>query len=222
VPAKHYALAAGALQLRGKEVSCLVEWGSYGVGVASCALELSARMAGRGGKPGQRSGAGGCSWQNVPSEHDALTRNIQESDRPLHYNPSTPPILIYASVTWLPPEMRSVSFTLSCLAALSSFAAAELNLSQPLLSRQVLASTFKPPQVFKNANLVRTTNLDKSYARETVNVIVENVDSKPQTEYYLPFDSSLISRVGGFEVKDKKSPEKGNFKVEVAEFDTER
>ena len=139
-----------------------------------------------------------------------------------HSTPSTHPILIYAWVTRLLPKMRSVSFTLSCLAALSSFAAAELNLSQPLLSRQVLASTFRPPQVFKNTNLVRTTNLDKSYARETVNIIIENIDSKPQTEYYLPFDSSLIAKVGGFEVKDKKSPEKGNFKVEVAEFDTER
>lgn len=64
--------------------------------------------------------------------------------------------------------------------------------------------------------------MDKAYARETINVIIENVDSKPQAEYYLPFDSSLISKVGGFEVKDKKSPEKGNFKVEIAEFDTER
>jgi oligosaccharyltransferase complex subunit alpha (ribophorin I) len=118
--------------------------------------------------------------------------------------------------------MRSISFLSSCLAALSSFAAAELNLSQPLLSRQVLSSTFKPPQVFKNINLVRATNLDKAYARETINVIIENIDSKPQAEYYLPFDSSLISKVGGFEVKDKKTPDKSNFKVEIVEYDTER
>ncbi|KAF2711562.1 Ribophorin I [Pleomassaria siparia CBS 279.74] len=117
--------------------------------------------------------------------------------------------------------MRSVSFVSSCLAALSSFAVAELNLSQPLLSRQVLSSSFRPPPVFKNAHLVRMTNLDKAYARETINVIIENIDNKPQTKYYLPFDASLISKVGGFEVKDKKAPEKGPFKVEIVEYDTE-
>ncbi|KAF1963534.1 Ribophorin I [Byssothecium circinans] len=117
--------------------------------------------------------------------------------------------------------MRSIAVFSSCLAALSSFASADLNLSQPLLSRQVLPSTFKPPQVFKNANLVRTTNLDKSYVRETINVVIENVDSKPQSEYYLPFESSLISRVGGLDVKDKKDVEKGSFKVEVVGLDIE-
>jgi oligosaccharyltransferase complex subunit alpha (ribophorin I) len=117
--------------------------------------------------------------------------------------------------------MRSFSLA-SCIAALSSFACAELNLSQPLLSKQVLPSTFTPPQVFKNANLVRTTNLDKSYPREMINVIIENIDSKPQSEYYLPFDSSLLAKVGGFEVRDKKAAEKGPFKVEVVGFDAER
>ena len=117
--------------------------------------------------------------------------------------------------------MRSISFFTSCIAAFSGLAAAELNLSQPLLSKQVLASTFKPPQVFKNANLVRTTNLDKGYPRETINVVVENIDSKSQSEYYLPFESSLISRVGGLEVKDKKAASKDSFKVEVVGYDTE-
>ncbi|KAH7119022.1 Ribophorin I [Dendryphion nanum] len=116
--------------------------------------------------------------------------------------------------------MRSISLALSCLTALSSFAVAELNLSQPLISKQVLPSTFKPPQVFKNTNLVRTTNLDKAYPRETINVVIENIDSKPQSKYYLPFESSLISKVGGLEAKDKKAPEKGAFKVEVVGYDT--
>ena len=75
--------------------------------------------------------------------------------------------------------MRSTALFAGCLATLSSFASAELNLSQPLLSRQVLPSTFRPPQVFKNANLVRTTNLDKAYPREVINVVIENIDAKP-------------------------------------------
>jgi oligosaccharyltransferase complex subunit alpha (ribophorin I) len=117
--------------------------------------------------------------------------------------------------------MRSSLFT-SCIAALSGFACAELNLSEPLLSKQVLPGTFAPPQVFKNANLVRTTNLDKAYPRETINVIIENIDSSPQSEYYLPFEASLLSKVGGFEVRDKKSVEKGIFKVEVVGIDETR
>lgn len=117
--------------------------------------------------------------------------------------------------------MRSISLT-SCIAALATFAAAELNLSEPLLSKQVLPSTFAPPQVFKNANLVRTTNLDKAYPRETINVIIQNIDSKAQSEYYLPFDSTLLSKVGGLEVRDKKATEKGIFKVDVVGFDAER
>jgi hypothetical protein len=76
--------------------------------------------------------------------------------------------------------------------------------------------------VFKNANLVRTANLDKGYARETINVIIENVDSKPQSEYYVPFESSLMAKVGGFEVRDKKDASKGAFKVEVVGYDSER
>lgn len=118
--------------------------------------------------------------------------------------------------------MRSTSLFISCIAALSSFACAELNLSEPLRSKQVLPSTFKPPQVFKNANLVRMTNLDKAYPRETINVIVENIDSKPQSEYYLPFEASLLSKIGGLEVRDKKAADKGTFKVEVVGLDTER
>ena len=117
--------------------------------------------------------------------------------------------------------MKSLALA-SCIAALSSFACAELNLSEPLLSKQVLPGTFTPPQVFKNANLVRTTNLDKAYPRETINVIIENIDSKPQSEYYLPFDASLLSKVGGFEVRDRKAAEKGTFRVEVVGFDQTR
>ena len=86
-------------------------------------------------------------------------------------------------------------------------------------SRNILPSTFRPPQHFRNVNVVRNINLDKSYARETINVVMENVDKEPQSEYYLPFEQGTISRVGGVEVKDKKNPEKDGFVAEVAEFD---
>lgn len=94
-----------------------------------------------------------------------------------------------------------------CAAALLSFAKAEANLSNPDVSKQILGGTFEPPQVFQHTNLVRTVNLEKEYPRETVNVVVENIDNGPQQDYYLPFTQDLIGRVGGFEVKDKNKPD---------------
>ncbi|KAH8699409.1 oligosaccharyltransferase alpha subunit [Phaeosphaeriaceae sp. PMI808] len=114
-----------------------------------------------------------------------------------------------------------VNLLASCIAAVLSLAAAELNQSNGLLSKQVLASTFTPPQVFKNNNLVKNINLDKGFARETINVIIENIDSKPQSEYYLPFETDLISKIGGLEARDKKAVDKGTFTVEVVGFDSE-
>ena len=89
-------------------------------------------------------------------------------------------------------------------------------------SRQILPSTFKPPKVFKNTNLVRNTNLEKGYVKESINVVIENIDSKPQSEYYIPFDADTIGNVGGLEVRDKKDASKPAFKTEVVEWDVER
>ncbi|OJD37146.1 oligosaccharyltransferase alpha subunit [Diplodia corticola] len=118
--------------------------------------------------------------------------------------------------------MRSLPFVLGCLSALlaqSPLAAATDNTSDPLSSKQILQGAFKPPHVFKNVNLVRNVNLEKAYPRETINVVIENVDEKPQDEYYLPFEAGLISQIGGLEVRDKKDPAKPAFEVEVVEFD---
>ncbi|KAJ5894481.1 hypothetical protein N7495_006172 [Penicillium taxi] len=76
----------------------------------------------------------------------------------------------------------------------------------------------KIPQVFKNTNLVRSTNLEKGYVRETVNLVVENIDKEPQSSYYIPFPSEVFGHVGGFEVRDKKAPEKGRLKISKAEI----
>lgn len=89
-------------------------------------------------------------------------------------------------------------------------------------AQTVLAKDFKPPQVFKNTNLVRNTNLEKGYVRETINVVVENTDKKPQTDYYVPFPVDVFSHIGGFEVRNKKSPEKGSFPVTAVEVDGDR
>ncbi|KAJ5179919.1 hypothetical protein N7492_003129 [Penicillium capsulatum] len=106
-------------------------------------------------------------------------------------------------------------FTATVLGLLAPSLAIATNLTTP--SRLALPSDFKPPQVFKNTNLVRNTNLEKGYVRETVNVVVENIDKQPQSDYYIPFPSEVFDRVGGFEVRDKKAPESGRFLVDATQ-----
>ncbi|KAI9673925.1 MAG: dolichyl-diphosphooligosaccharide--protein glycosyltransferase subunit 1 [Caeruleum heppii] len=115
--------------------------------------------------------------------------------------------------------MKSISLALLTLLS-PVLSAADSNLTQPLTSRTILPSTFKPPQVWKNVNLVRNINLDKSHPKEQINLIIENTDVKPQDEYFLPFEAGLIERVGGLEVRDKKDPEKGVFEAQIVEYDT--
>lgn len=89
-------------------------------------------------------------------------------------------------------------------------------------SQAKLPATFKPAQVFKNANLVHVISLERNYVKESINVLIENIDSKPQDEYYLPFTADQMSRLGGLEVKDRKDANAGPFGVEAVEFDPER
>ncbi|KAL9051771.1 MAG: hypothetical protein Q9162_005823 [Coniocarpon cinnabarinum] len=86
-------------------------------------------------------------------------------------------------------------------------------------STSILPSTFKPPQVFKNTNLVRNTNIDKGYVRDTINVVIENVDNSPQSQYFVPFQAEIIPFVGGFEAKDRNNADAAPFKTAHVEFD---
>lgn len=103
----------------------------------------------------------------------------------------------------------AVSLLVTGIAALS-------NATDHKQSQQILQADFTPPQVFENVNLVRTTNLEKGYVRETVNVVVQNVDSRPQSEYYLPFEYDRIGKIGGIEARDKKDAAKPPFSVRLA------
>lgn len=115
--------------------------------------------------------------------------------------------------------MRLSHILLGCLAALTQ--ADDVNITNPLTSR-ILAAEFEPPAVFENVNLVRNVNLEKGYPRETINVVVKNVDKQPQSEYYVPFESDLIHRIGGLEARDRKDASKPLFRVEVTGYDDER
>lgn len=112
--------------------------------------------------------------------------------------------------------MRSSSLFPSLLAALSLAAP---SLAAGASSADSLKSTFKPPQVFKNTNLVHIISLEKNFVKETINLVVENIDKKPQSDYYLPFTSNQLSRVGGFEARYKKEGNNEAFKVEATEVD---
>ncbi|RKU45242.1 dolichyl-diphosphooligosaccharide--protein glycosyltransferase subunit 1, variant 2 [Coniochaeta pulveracea] len=86
-------------------------------------------------------------------------------------------------------------------------------------SKTNLASTFKPPQVFRNANLVHVVSVEKNYVKENINVLIENIGKESQDEYYLPFTGDEVSRIGGFEVKDRKDASVTGFSAEAVEFD---
>jgi oligosaccharyltransferase complex subunit alpha (ribophorin I) len=75
------------------------------------------------------------------------------------------------------------------------------------VSATTLPATFTVPQVFENTNLVRNINLERSYPRETTNIVVKNLDNSPHSEYYFAFPRDSITKVGGIEVRDKKNSE---------------
>jgi oligosaccharyltransferase complex subunit alpha (ribophorin I) len=111
---------------------------------------------------------------------------------------------------------------LALATALLSLAASAVASSSADAPRAILPPSFKPAQVFKNVNLVHIISLEKSYVKESINVLVENIASEPQDEYLLPFTASQISRVGGLEVKDRKDDNVGPFRVEEVKFDDNR
>ncbi|KAI0022987.1 Ribophorin I [Xylariomycetidae sp. FL0641] len=114
--------------------------------------------------------------------------------------------------------MKLTAIAAACLSLLST-SAATTNVSAPSSSKVTLPSTFKPPQVFKNANLVHQVSVEKSYAKENINVLVENVSEEPQDEYFLPFTGEQMERIGGLKVMDRKDASLVGFVVEAVEFD---
>lgn len=110
---------------------------------------------------------------------------------------------------------------LSLASALLGLLAASVAASSPLQPVS-LPAEFKPPQVFKNANLVHVISLEKNYVKEQINVLVENVSKGPQDEYFVPFTADQMARVGGFEVKDRKDADAGPFRTEAVEYDPHR
>lgn len=89
-------------------------------------------------------------------------------------------------------------------------------------SSQHIESAFRPPQHWQHNNLVRSINLEKSYPREYVNVVIENISPSPQDEYYILFEGDRVGRVGSLEVKDKKLAGSRPFAVQLLGSDAFR
>jgi len=118
--------------------------------------------------------------------------------------------------------MRGSAFLAAFLSFFSISGADDSNLTDQLSSHQILPKTFKPEEVWRNVNLLRNINLEKGYVRETINVVIENTHIRPQDKYYFPFQANTVSKVGGFEVKDKKHASKPPFPAELVEYDPYR
>lgn len=117
--------------------------------------------------------------------------------------------------------MRPNTLTTAVLFLTSTaVSAAKSNLTKPLSSENVLSAVFVPPQVFKNINLVHVISLEKSFPKESINVVIENTDTAVQNEYYIPFTPEQMEKIGSLEVTDRKNKELGLFQVEAVEFDT--
>ncbi|KAK4539318.1 hypothetical protein LTR36_000780 [Oleoguttula mirabilis] len=112
--------------------------------------------------------------------------------------------------------MRLLPCALLGLTSLAS-AAADANLTHDASRNTLPPSTFTPPPHFRNVNLVRNINLEKSYPRETLNVVIENIAAQPQDAYYLAFEPGTLGQIGGLEAKDKKEPERTGFTAEAVE-----
>jgi oligosaccharyltransferase complex subunit alpha (ribophorin I) len=114
------------------------------------------------------------------------------------------------------------SAVFSAFLSLLSLASAASSDRKSSSTSTTLPATFKPPQVFKNANLVHVISVEKNYIKENINVLVENIDKAAQDEYFVPFTADQMSRLGGVEVKDRKDSSAGPFVAETVEFDQER
>lgn len=65
-------------------------------------------------------------------------------------------------------------------------------------------------------------DLQKGFPREHINVVIENTSKEPQDEYFIPFTSEQMEKIGLLEVRDKKDPDAGTFDVQAIEYDTQR
>ncbi len=118
--------------------------------------------------------------------------------------------------------MKTSGVVSAFVSLLSLAAAATSGKAASTIKSTQSTTPFKPPQVFRNANLVHVISLEKNYVKENINVLIENIDKAAHDEYFVPFSSDQLSRLGGVEVRDRKDTAAGLFVAEAVETDSER
>ncbi|KAK9475673.1 Ribophorin I [Lipomyces japonicus] len=81
-------------------------------------------------------------------------------------------------------------------------------LSPSLASAPLSNSQFVPAQSFKVNNLLRNIDLTKSYLRETLSFVIENIGTASEEEFFLTFpfevkDGDLSSHISFLDIKEK-------------------
>ncbi|KOS16923.1 Dolichyl-diphosphooligosaccharide--protein glycosyltransferase subunit 1 [Escovopsis weberi] len=104
-----------------------------------------------------------------------------------------------------------------------SVAAALLALLSPVIASAAqgheLPAHFKPPQVWQNTNLVHIISVERNYAKEQINILIENTSDEPQDEYFVPFTRDQVARLGAFTAKDRKDAHAEPFLTDAVEYD---
>lgn len=165
-----------------------------------------------------------CFWKLIAGVSDLRIvelNSVLRQDSPRHKLHFPEPRACSINEQLFVPQFATMK-PFSAATALLGFLSTALAGAATETSKVNLPSEFKPPQVFKNANLVHIVSLEKNYVKEQINVLIENIAKEPQDDYFLPFAADQISRVGGFEVKDRKDASNGPFVAEAVEYDALR
>lgn len=67
-----------------------------------------------------------------------------------------------------------------------------------VLFKTVVSDEFIPPNSWENIELKKTVELSNSLTSETIEFTAVNVDSEPVTQYFIPIQSDLMSKVSMF------------------------
>lgn len=183
----------------------------------------------RGGVAGRAGGVGGDGdgsefgaglTTRITSGNCRATYTVQPIDPDTDLDPvdAAAASICTSAMRLLLPHWASLALLISSTAAGAGGGDASANLTTHS-SRNLQPSTFSPPQHWRNVNLVRQINVERSYAKETLNVVVENVAGQAQRDYFLPFEAGTRGRIGGLEVRDKKEPDRRGFHAQVLEGD---
>lgn len=80
------------------------------------------------------------------------------------------------------------------------------------------AQPFQPLAVFRNKDVARNINLEKSYVRVNTRVTVKNIDKKKaHNEYFIPFAAGELQHIGGIEAREENAADSGKLEFSVSE-----